>query len=142
MDSHNLATLFGPNILHKAKATEKEFTVESMERAEERKEVIDVVQSLIDSHQLLFQVSSSLNCKRTFCMARRLHNFPVFVYHPLFESRYVWEPRFPVFKIKLYPDKCKIENVSPKADVGKTLSSTVVYVQREVIQVFCVLDSG
>lgn len=58
MDSHNLATLFGPNILHKAKATEKEFAVESMERAEERKEVIDVVQSMIDNHQLLFQVSS------------------------------------------------------------------------------------
>lgn len=61
MDSHNLATLFGPNILHKAKATEKEFTVESMERAEERKEVIDVVQSMIESHQLLFQIPASMH---------------------------------------------------------------------------------
>ena len=58
MDSHNLATLFGPNILHKAKSTEKEFTVESMERAEERKEVIDVVKAMINKHQALFQVSA------------------------------------------------------------------------------------
>ena len=56
MDTHNLATLFGPNILHKAKSTEKEFTVESMERAEERKEVIDVVKAMITNHQALFQV--------------------------------------------------------------------------------------
>ncbi|XP_053398981.1 rho GTPase-activating protein 6-like isoform X2 [Mercenaria mercenaria] len=61
MDSHNLATLFGPNILHKAKATEKEFTVESMERAEERKEVIEVVQAMVDKHQLLFQIPASLH---------------------------------------------------------------------------------
>lgn len=57
MDSSNLATILGPNILHKAKATEKEFSVESKERAEERKEVIEVVQSMIDNHQQMFQVS-------------------------------------------------------------------------------------
>ena len=56
MDTHNLATLFGPNILHKAKSTEKEFTVESVARAEERKEVIDVVKSIITNHHELFQV--------------------------------------------------------------------------------------
>ena len=56
MDSHNLATLFGPNILHKAKSTEKEFSVESVERLEERKEVIDVIQAMVEKHQRLFQV--------------------------------------------------------------------------------------
>lgn len=57
MDSHNLATLFGPNILHKAKPTEKEFAVESMERAEERKDVIEVIKAMIDHHQTVFQVT-------------------------------------------------------------------------------------
>lgn len=56
MDSNNLATLFGPNIFHKAKYTEKEFSVESVERAEERKEVIDVVKDMIDNYQTLYQV--------------------------------------------------------------------------------------
>jgi len=60
MDSNNLATLFGPNILHKAKSTEKEFSVESMERAEERKDVIDVVKSMIDNHHHVFQVTKQL----------------------------------------------------------------------------------
>ncbi|KAL4230990.1 Rho GTPase-activating protein 6 [Mactra antiquata] len=61
MDSHNLATLFGPNILHKAKATEKEFSVESIERAEERKEVIEVVQAMVDYHQVMFQIPAELH---------------------------------------------------------------------------------
>lgn len=54
MDSHNLATLFGPNILHKAKGGE--FQVESLERAEERKDVIGIVQECIDHYTELFQV--------------------------------------------------------------------------------------
>ena len=57
MDSHNLATLFGPNLLHKAKSpSEKEFQVETMERAEERKEVIGVIQEMIEQTGRIFQV--------------------------------------------------------------------------------------
>lgn len=56
MDSNNLATLFGPNILHKVKSTEKEFQVESKERAEERKEVIEVIKDMIDNYEHIFQV--------------------------------------------------------------------------------------
>lgn len=61
MDSNNLATLFGPNILHKAKSTEKEYSVESLERADERREVIDVVKDMIDRHKSLYIVSSYNN---------------------------------------------------------------------------------
>lgn len=56
MDSYNLATLFGPNILHKVKASEKEYQVESLERAEERKDVIDVIKDMIDNYNQIFQV--------------------------------------------------------------------------------------
>ncbi len=54
MDTHNLATLFGPNILHKSKGGD--FEVESQERAEERREVIAVVQELIEEHRLIYEV--------------------------------------------------------------------------------------
>ena len=58
MDSHNLATLFGPNILHKAKGgVEKEFQVERAERAEERDEIIAVIQETIDHYQSIFEVT-------------------------------------------------------------------------------------
>jgi hypothetical protein len=57
MDAHNLATLFGPNILHKTKGSEKEFNVESAERAEESKEVIEVVKDMIDNYDKLFEVN-------------------------------------------------------------------------------------
>ncbi|XP_069130193.1 rho GTPase-activating protein 4-like [Argopecten irradians] len=60
MDSHNLATLFGPNILHKCKPTEKEFLVESIERAEERKEVIDVVKEMVDNYASIFMVPAGV----------------------------------------------------------------------------------
>lgn len=60
MDAHNLATLFGPNILHKCKGSEKEFNVESIERAEESKEVIEVVRDMVDSHEKLFEVPAVL----------------------------------------------------------------------------------
>lgn len=56
MDSYNLATLFGPNILHKVKSSEKEYQVESLERAEERKDVIDVIKDMIDNYNQIFQV--------------------------------------------------------------------------------------
>ena len=54
MDAHNLATLFGPNLLHKAKGCEYE--VETPERAEERKDVIAVIQDMITSFDVFFQV--------------------------------------------------------------------------------------
>lgn len=56
MDSRNLATLFAPNLLHKAKVTGESYEVEQIERAEESADVIDVVREMIDSCELLFQV--------------------------------------------------------------------------------------
>lgn len=59
MTSWNLATIFGPNLLHKAKNSDKEFAVESLARAEESVAVINVLQRLIESHHALFTVSRS-----------------------------------------------------------------------------------
>lgn len=59
MDSHNLATLFGPNILHKAKGGA--FQVETQERAEERVEVIQVVKQIIDHQHDIFAVRTTIN---------------------------------------------------------------------------------
>ena len=59
MDANNLATLFGPNILHKVRSSEKEFQVESKERAEERKEVIDVIKDMIQNYNAIFQVRTN-----------------------------------------------------------------------------------
>ena len=55
MNAHNLATLFGPNLLHKAKGCEYE--VETPERAEERKDVIAVIQDMITSFDVFYQVN-------------------------------------------------------------------------------------
>ncbi|XP_029646498.1 rho GTPase-activating protein 6-like [Octopus sinensis] len=52
MDSTNLATLFGPNILHKAKVGERKYMVESCARAEERKDVIEVVKTMIEDSSI------------------------------------------------------------------------------------------
>ncbi|BFZ24242.1 hypothetical protein BsWGS_27281 [Bradybaena similaris] len=61
MDSHNLATLFGPNILHRTRATtDKELISESVERVEQSKEVIEVVKDMIENHHELFEISESL----------------------------------------------------------------------------------
>jgi len=68
MDSHNLATLFGPNILHKAKGGA--FQVESQERAEERVEVIQVVKEMIDHQNDIFAVCIQYV---TLCMAVLLY---------------------------------------------------------------------
>lgn len=57
MTSLNLATIFGPNLLHKQKNSDKEFAVESFARAEESSAVISVVQRMIDSYEMLFMVS-------------------------------------------------------------------------------------
>lgn len=57
MTSLNLATIFGPNLLHKQKSSDKEFSVQSSARAEESTAVIAVLQRMIASNQALFMVS-------------------------------------------------------------------------------------
>ena len=57
MTSLNLATIFGPNVLHKQKSSDKEFAVQSIARAEESTAIIGVVQRMINTHQTLFMVS-------------------------------------------------------------------------------------
>lgn len=57
MTSLNLATIFGPNLLHKLKSCDKEFSVQSSARAEESMAVIAVLQRMISSYQTLFLVS-------------------------------------------------------------------------------------
>ncbi|KAK2184536.1 hypothetical protein NP493_263g03024 [Ridgeia piscesae] len=58
MDSHNLATLFGPNILHTSKGGE--FQVETLERAQESQDVIAIVKEVIDHHQKVFELPVDL----------------------------------------------------------------------------------
>ncbi|XP_074520905.1 rho GTPase-activating protein 6-like isoform X2 [Halichoeres trimaculatus] len=60
MTSLNLATIFGPNLLHKQKSSDKEFSVQSMARAEESTAVIAVLQKMIASYQTLFMVPPDL----------------------------------------------------------------------------------
>ncbi|CAM1314997.1 ARHGAP6 (predicted) [Pycnogonum litorale] len=61
MDSHNLATLFGPNILRSYKSSsDKEYKVESSLRAEERCDVIRVTQTLVNSYRTFFEVNADL----------------------------------------------------------------------------------
>lgn len=57
MTTRNLATIFGPNLLHKTRNPDKEFAVESLARAEESTAIIIVVQRLIESYDALFTVS-------------------------------------------------------------------------------------
>lgn len=56
MTSVNLATIFGPNLLHKQKSSDKEFSVQSSARAEESTAVIAVVQRMIATFEDLFMV--------------------------------------------------------------------------------------
>ncbi|XP_068278797.1 rho GTPase-activating protein 6 isoform X2 [Nyctibius grandis] len=60
MTSLNLATIFGPNLLHKQKSTDKEFSVQSSARAEESTAIIAVVQKMIENYEALFMVSPDL----------------------------------------------------------------------------------
>ncbi|XP_042260490.1 rho GTPase-activating protein 6-like isoform X2 [Thunnus maccoyii] len=60
MTSLNLATIFGPNLLHKQKSSDKEFSVQSSARAEESTAVIAVLQRMIASNQTLFMVPPDL----------------------------------------------------------------------------------
>uniref|UniRef100_A0A3B3VRT6 Rho GTPase activating protein 6 n=1 Tax=Poecilia latipinna TaxID=48699 RepID=A0A3B3VRT6_9TELE len=60
MTSLNLATIFGPNLLHKQKSSDKEFSVQSSARAEESTAVIAVLQRMIAGCQTLFMVPPDL----------------------------------------------------------------------------------
>lgn len=60
MTSLNLATIFGPNLLHKQKSSDKEFVVESFARVEESTAIISVVQRMIDTYDTLFMVPAEL----------------------------------------------------------------------------------
>ncbi len=63
MDSNNLATLFAPNLLHTIKpgtSTEK-LAAESVARAGERIDVINVIRCMIDHHLDVFKVQPRFN---------------------------------------------------------------------------------
>uniref|UniRef100_A0A8D0CKB3 Rho GTPase activating protein 6 n=1 Tax=Scleropages formosus TaxID=113540 RepID=A0A8D0CKB3_SCLFO len=60
MTSLNLATIFGPNLLHKTKISDKEFSVQSSARAEESTAIIGVVQKMIAECEDLFLVPPDL----------------------------------------------------------------------------------
>ncbi|XP_075951050.1 rho GTPase-activating protein 6-like [Anarhichas minor] len=60
MTSLNLATIFGPNLLHKQKSSDKEFSVQSSARAEESTAVIAALQRMIASYHTLFMVPPDL----------------------------------------------------------------------------------
>lgn len=64
MTSLNLATIFGPNLLHKQKSTDKEFSVQSSARAEESTAIIAVVQKMIENYEMLFIVSRPAHTRR------------------------------------------------------------------------------
>lgn len=70
MTSLNLATIFGPNLLHKQKSSDKEFSVQSSARAEESTAIIAVVQKMIENYEALFMVSGS-------SFARHLSKWPI-----------------------------------------------------------------
>lgn len=57
MTSQNLATIFGPNLLHKQKNSDKEFSVHSFSRVEDSTAIISVVQRMINTWDTLFMVS-------------------------------------------------------------------------------------
>ncbi|TDH06827.1 hypothetical protein EPR50_G00117550 [Perca flavescens] len=60
MTSLNLATIFGPNLLHKQKNSDKEFSVQSFARAEESTAIISVLQRMINIYDTLFMVPADL----------------------------------------------------------------------------------
>lgn len=60
MTSLNLATIFGPNLLHKQKSSDREFAVQSSARAEESAAIIAVVKDMIENHEALFMVPPDL----------------------------------------------------------------------------------
>ncbi|XP_076858063.1 rho GTPase-activating protein 6-like isoform X2 [Brachyhypopomus gauderio] len=60
MTSHNLATILGPNILHKRKSSDKEFSVQTSAQVEDSAAIISVVQRMITCHTALFTVPAEL----------------------------------------------------------------------------------
>lgn len=64
MTSLNLATIFGPNLLHKQKSSDKEYSVQSSARAEESTAIIAVVQKMIENYEALFMVSGPSALRR------------------------------------------------------------------------------
>uniref|UniRef100_A0A3Q1JVW6 Rho-GAP domain-containing protein n=1 Tax=Anabas testudineus TaxID=64144 RepID=A0A3Q1JVW6_ANATE len=60
MTSLNLATIFGPNLLHKQKNSDKEFSVQSFARVEDSTAIISVVQRMINTRDTLFMVPTDL----------------------------------------------------------------------------------
>lgn len=81
MTSLNLATIFGPNLLHKQKNSDKEFSVQSSARAEESTAVIAVLQRMIASYQTLFMVSL------TFILASSFRSLTLTFLHRLKEKQ-------------------------------------------------------
>lgn len=71
MTTLNLATIFGPNLLHKQKNPDKEFAVESFARAEESTVIISIVQQMINTYDTLFTVSRPY-CKPKGICSKRL----------------------------------------------------------------------
>ncbi|XP_072914307.1 rho GTPase-activating protein 6-like isoform X2 [Hemitrygon akajei] len=59
MTSPNLATIFGPNLLHRENISEKDYSMQAVE-VEESSAVIGVVQVMIDNYRSLFLVSPEL----------------------------------------------------------------------------------
>ncbi|XP_071786856.1 rho GTPase-activating protein 6-like isoform X2 [Asterias amurensis] len=63
MDTHNLATLFGPNILRKTKGGQERDAhaiQEASEQVEESREVISVVQTMAENKDVIFQVPAEI----------------------------------------------------------------------------------
>lgn len=84
MTSLNLATIFGPNLLHKQKNSDKEFVVQSFARAEESTAIISVVRRMIETYDTLFTVNRP-RCEpggsRTFKDVSRFNGIIEFVFH-------------------------------------------------------------
>ncbi|XP_072126802.1 rho GTPase-activating protein 6-like isoform X2 [Mobula birostris] len=59
MTSPNLATIFGPNLLHRENVSDKDYSMQAVE-VEESSAVIGVVQVMIDNYRSLFLVSPEL----------------------------------------------------------------------------------
>ncbi|XP_071485880.1 uncharacterized protein [Diadema antillarum] len=68
MDSINLATVFGPNILRRTKSGE--LKGEAADHMEENRDVIQVVQRLIDHNEEMFMISGEMHDE----VLRRLHD--------------------------------------------------------------------
>ncbi|XP_078268567.1 rho GTPase-activating protein 6-like isoform X2 [Rhinoraja longicauda] len=59
MTSPNLATIFGPNLLHRENVSDKDYSMQAVE-VEESSAVIGVVQKMIDNYKNLFTVAPEL----------------------------------------------------------------------------------